>query len=81
MTAYERYLVYLSIHAQELNPSLSLVDILEIILKECLLDQQPMAFEIMEKAGHFTYTDNSFKDTANQLISKYNEENKQKDNV
>lgn len=81
MTAYERYLVYLSQHAQELNPNLALADALEIILKECILDQQPMAFEIMKNAGHSTYSDTSFKDTANLIISKYNEENRQKDNV
>lgn len=77
MTAYERYLVRMSELHIKLAPHIKQEESLENIIKQCILEQHDMAFDLMKKEGYETYTDDAFLNVAKSLIERYNKEKKQ----
>ena len=72
MTAYEHYLVMLSQKAVEEFPDMTQEEALEILIREALMDQQPMAYEVMTKAGEDgAYRKESFNKAAQYLLKQH----------
>lgn len=72
MTAYEHYLVMLSEKAVEEYPDMTQEEVLEILIKEALMEQQPMAYELMANAGeNGAYRRDSFLKAAQYLLKRH----------
>lgn len=77
MTAYEHYLVMLSQKAVEEYSDMTQEEALEILIKQALFEQQPMAYEVMAKAGQEgTFETDSFLKAAQYLLNKHAEDSK-----
>lgn len=72
MTAYEHYLVMLSEKAIEQFPDMTQEEALELLIKEALFQQEPMAYEVMTRAGEdCSYQKDSFIKAAQYLLKEH----------
>ena len=72
MTAYEHYLVMLSEKAVQEYPDMTQEEALGILIREALMEQQPMAYEVMTKAGEDgAYQKDSFVKAAQYLLKQH----------
>jgi hypothetical protein len=75
MGAYKKYLVELSEYGLQLHPEMEQSEILEILIRESVSEQHPMAYQIMQEVGEIIYDDSSFKRAATHLLKEHYHEN------